>query len=137
SRARTSMPNARSSGHGSQPDRQARTQIAALKYNQKKHWLALFSCRFDKKYVASTMHIGQIHFHHNVAPYLYIAGYNYFHCALIKIIAKQEALSDDLPTVLPAIAKVISLDMDLSLSVYTREYWRQTENGKDLAWMVD
>jgi len=113
----------------------SRHQVAALKFKQKKHWSSLFSCAFDEKYVASAVRIGTVHFQHGVAPYLYIAGYTFFHCALIDALTARQSLAADLPRILAAITRVISLDIDLALSVYTREYWRQAAAGPSPHWI--
>lgn len=114
----------------------SRTQIAALKYSQKKHWMMLFSCRFDEKYVASAIRVGKVHFQQSVAPYLYIAGYSFFHGAVIKAIVARQAYANELSNILPAVAQVIYLDMDLSLSVYTREFWRPMAPDQTSHWLV-
>ena len=108
-----------------------KAQIDALKKRQKQHWIKLFSCRFDDSYVNSAIRIGKIHFTQGVAPSLYIAGYNYFHCELIAAVAKRQSNPRELSEVLTSICRVISLDMDLSLSVYTQEYRDKQEPGND------
>jgi hypothetical protein len=115
----------------------SRHQITTLKFKQKQHWSSLFSCKFDQKYVARATRIGTIHFEQGVAPYLYIAGYTFFHCALIEALHARKALAADLPRILASVSRVISLDMDLALSVYTREYWRRTAAGEAPHWDVD
>jgi heme-based aerotactic transducer len=112
-------------------------RIAPLKEKQKKHWISLFSCRFDNKYVESAVRVGQIHFKHGIAPHLYIAGYNFFHCALIQAVAQRHASAYELTNLCASVTRVISLDMDLSLSVYTREYWRQKSAGNAPNWLID
>jgi len=98
--------------------------LPRLKDAQEKHWKRLFSCEFDHAYAESAMTIGRAHLRAGVAPYLYIAGYSFFTCELVRI--ASDAFSGDLQltSILTSIQKVISLDMDLALSAYTRELWR-------------
>lgn len=120
-----------------------KAQIEALKKRQKQHWIKLFSCKFDNDYVNSAVRIGKIHFTQNVSPSLYIAGYNYFHCELIAAITKLQSNPRDLSAILTSVCRVISLDMDLSLSVYTQEYSGKPEpSGKqapetDPEWVIE
>lgn len=93
-----------------------------LKPAQKKHWDSLFSGRFDDEYTDQAIRIGTIHYRRKVAPYLYIAGYNYYHCEMIRLAALHYA-GMDLAQILQAIAKAVALDMDLALTSYTRAAW--------------
>lgn len=95
-----------------------------LKPAQRKHWDSLFSGRFDDDYVDQAIRIGTIHYRRKVAPYLYIAGYNYFHCELIRLCALHYG-GLDLAQILQGIAKAVALDMDLALTSYTRAAWLQ------------
>lgn len=72
-----------------------------------------------------------MHYKFGVAPYLYITGYNFFQCELIKLISEDRAEDVDLSSVLTSVIKVINLDMDLALSAYTREYWRDAIKGTE------
>lgn len=94
-----------------------------LRSLQSAHWLRLFSCEFDDEYVNNALKIGQIHYTNRVAPYLYMAGYNMFHCEVIRVASEEYHDTIYLPHVLTAVTRVITLDMDLSLSAYTREHW--------------
>jgi methyl-accepting chemotaxis protein len=93
-----------------------------LKPAQKRHWKSLFSGRFDDEYTDQAIRIGTIHYRRKVAPYLYIAGYNYFHCEMIRLAALHYD-GMDLAQILQAIAKAVALDMDLALTSYTRAAW--------------
>ena len=100
--------------------------LVTLPEKQKAHWIALFSCKFDDAYQKNSMNIGRVHFKYGVAPYLYIAGYNFFQCELIKVITFRHASDPDLCDMLTALTKLVALDMDIALSAYTREYWQDT-----------
>jgi hypothetical protein len=91
---------------------------------QKSHWNKLLSCTLDENFVKNAVHIGQIHFRCNVAPYIYMAGYNYFHCELIALASEKLGSSYTLGGTLMALTRLITLDMDLALSAYTREFWK-------------
>lgn len=97
--------------------------VPILKKAQHTHWLRLFSCRFDDAFVESAMGVGRAHLRVGVAPYLYIAGYNFFLTQLTRIAAEQYANRMELPGVLTGVQKLVMLDMEIALSVYTREFW--------------
>lgn len=100
------------------------SRIPMLKEAQEAHWKQLFLCDFDEAYAESAMNIGRSHLRVGVAPYLYIAGYAFFTCELMRLAAEEFATGLQLPSILTSIQKAVSLDMDLALSVYTRELWR-------------
>lgn len=96
----------------------------SLRARQKVHWLRLFGCRFDDDYVASALAVGRAHLRVGVAPYIYIAGYNFILCELIKAVVVHHAGALNVSGILTAMTRVVYLDMDLALSTYTRELWR-------------
>ena len=103
-----------------------------LPARQKSHWQSLFACRFDHDFEERALAIGKAHFRHGVALHLYVAGYNFFHCELIEAITEWSLRNDRgqrLSGALSAVTQVINLDMDLALSVYTRELWRIAEES--------
>jgi truncated hemoglobin YjbI len=100
-------------------------RVSGLKHHQKKHWTRLFSAHLDDDYLRDSIHIGKAHYQGRVAPHLYIAGYNFFEAALLKRVASRYQNDPQLPLMMEAIARVVGLDMDLALSVYLRELWRQ------------
>lgn len=101
-----------------------RDMIDSLKPRQIAHWSHLFSGQIDDEYVANAIRIGQVHYERRVPPYLYIAGYNFFHCEIIKLASENFTKAHELAILLASVTRLISLDMDLALSAYTREYWR-------------
>lgn len=96
-----------------------------LQDRQVKHWIKLFSCRFDDEFYKYSLNIGKIHYVHKVSPYLYIGGYAHIQADLAQIASTHYADPDMRAAVLAAIARLIALDMDLALSAYTREHWLQ------------
>lgn len=70
------------------------------------------------------MKVGQIHYDNKIPPYLYMAGYNFVHCEIITLASQKYGNSSDLPNILSSITRLVTLDMDLSMSAYTREHWR-------------
>lgn len=94
---------------------------------QKAHWEKLFSCRIDERYVAEALLVGKIHFQSKVPPYLYLAGYNFFHCQIIKLATEKYDRLTGLPEILAGTSRLITLDMDLALSAYTREFWQMSD----------
>lgn len=97
--------------------------LVTLPKRQRLHWLDLFSCRFDEAYAKRALAVGRAHFRHGIAPYVYISGYTFFHCWLLRAIAESHAGAAELPRYLAATTRIIHLDMDLALSAYTREFW--------------
>ncbi len=98
-------------------------RIARLQQHQKLHWLRLFSCSLDADYVRGALHVGEIHYARRIPPYLYLAGYNFFHCELIRL-ASATLPGLEVPQLLADLTRLVTLDMDLALSAYTREHWR-------------
>ena len=97
--------------------------VGRLKKHQHQHWLRLFSCHFDEKFVESAQHVGRAHLRAGAAPYIYIAGYNFFLNELTKIAVENFSGRLELPGVLGAVQKLVMLDMEIAISVYTREFW--------------
>ena len=50
-------------------------------------------------------------------------------CELTKIVSIKMRDSADLPGMLTSIVRLVSLDMDLSMSFYTREYWKMVKGN--------
>lgn len=98
-----------------------------LRPRQHKHWLRLFSCHFDSGYVAGALRVGEAHFSNKIPPYIYLAGYNYFHCQLIRLAAENFENSLELQGLHTSIARLITLDTDLALTAYTRAFWSQRQ----------
>ena len=94
-----------------------------LRPRQERHWLRLFACHFDEDYVNGALRIGAVHFQNKVAPYLYLTGYNSFHCQLIKLAADNFEHSLELQGLQTAISRLIALDTELALTSYTRAFW--------------
>ena len=94
---------------------------------QEGHWLHLFSCNFDEAYLRNAIRIGRVHYQKNIPPYLYMVGYNFFHCRIIYHAAETFQPRLELPALLASISKIVTLDMDLALSAYTREHWRGSD----------
>lgn len=97
--------------------------VERLVAKQLAHWRRLFSGLFDDDYAKAALAIGRAHYEHGVAPYIYISGYSFFQCALSRIICVRHAGQRELPELLNAVSRVISLDIDLAISVYMKEYW--------------
>lgn len=93
-----------------------------LMLRQKVHWQNLFSCRFDQDYVTEAIRIGKVHFDRKVPPYIYIAGYSFFHGQIVRLATRHYDATTGLQEVLIGAGRLIALDMDLALSAYMREY---------------
>jgi hypothetical protein len=104
---------------------------------QRSHWIRLLLCKFDTAYVTSAVRVGKILYAQGVAPSLYIAGYSSFHSELIDAVTKCQSNLRDLSAVLTSISRVICLDMDQSLSVYTQENgYKQLPEGLS-EWIIE
>lgn len=106
--------------------------VESLKARQMAHWKRLFECRLDADYMAHALRIGRAHYDRGVAPYLYIAGYNFFQCELMGAVSDQFRGDRRLTDMLTSITRVVSLDMDLAISVYTREIWNRREETVEI-----
>jgi heme-based aerotactic transducer len=92
---------------------------------QKAHWLNLFTCDLDEHYAKRAAAIGRVHYERRIPPYLYMAGYTFVHSRLIAVACEAHRGAGELPQLLASISRLIALDMDLALSAYTREHWRE------------
>ena len=78
----------------------------------------------DRSVARWAVRIGQAHFDHKVPLRLYLAGQSHFYCAIIERAARRFGGSRELPVILASIARILSLDVDLATSAYTRALWR-------------
>jgi len=104
--------------------------VEHAKKAQMAHWERMFSGRFDDDYFDSVQRIGRTHNRLGLEPGWYLGGY-----ALVKQMLIEAVLADAnktsavgkgrritvASTLLVAIDKVISLDMDLSIQTYLEE----------------
>ncbi len=97
---------------------------------QSKHWMRMFSGKFDDEYFASVHRIGKAHCQLGLQPGWYIGGYGMVKQALIEAVlneaVKTRSLNAKGPVskasrLIQSIDKAISLDMDLAISVYLAE----------------
>ena len=106
--------------------------VQQLANKQREHWRKLFACTFDETFVKTAQTVGQAHYRHRVAPYLYIAGYTFFHGEIARVLCERYSGHRELPDMLVAMTRIIGLDMDLAISIYTKEYWSHTEPPTDI-----
>jgi len=96
---------------------------------QARHWLRMFSGRFDDDYFQSVERIGKAHCQLGLEPGWYIGGYGLVKQALIDAVLAEAAGARfgakrrvaKASRLIQAIDKAISLDMDLAISVYLAE----------------
>lgn len=96
-------------------------RINQLVPKQRDHWRKLFNGEFDETYINGCQAIGHAHLVNGVAPYLYIAGYTFFLVELQNFAVMHFANPQELKTIMAMVTRLVHLDMDLALSVYTRE----------------
>ncbi len=102
-----------------------------LKEKQIKHWVKLFSLRFDQEFLSYSLKIGKIHYINKVSPYLYIGGYNFIQCELMELIMAHYKEAEERSAALNGLNQLIAFDMDLALSAYTREHWLHDSEKTD------
>ena len=95
---------------------------------QLKHWLNLFSGRFDSEYFASVRRIGLTHSRIGLEPRWYVGGYaftvNHLYDAATRKFStrwRPEVARAKLSDLLAALNKAVMLDMDLAISIYIEE----------------
>lgn len=96
-----------------------------LKMKQKAHWLRMLDCRFDDAYASYAVRIGQTHFERKIPPHIYLAAYNYVQCLVVARLTATLHRKTELAAILSSLSRVITLDIDLALSAYTRAFWTQ------------
>jgi methyl-accepting chemotaxis protein len=94
-----------------------------LRVRQRDHWCTMLDCRFDAAYAAKAVAVGRAHHRAGVAPYLYIAGYNYFLCEMLHLASLHYLGTSDLSGILTSVARIVNLDLELALTAYTKEMW--------------
>lgn len=97
--------------------------VPRLKARQKAHWARMLECRFDEAYARETARIGQVHFDRRVPPYLYLAAYSYTQSLIVARVSAVLHNKDEVAAVISSISRIILLDIELSLSAYTRAFW--------------
>ena len=104
--------------------------IAHAREAQAKHWMRMFSGKFDDEYFNSVARIGKAHCQLGLQPGWYIGGYGLVKQALIDAVLADAVNARSLNAkgrvskaskLIQAIDKAISLDMDLAISVYLAE----------------
>jgi methyl-accepting chemotaxis protein len=95
---------------------------------QHKHWLNLFSGRFDDDYVQSVRRIGAVHSRIGLAPRWYIGAYAFMFEKLLAVATKATigrlhptADGARLMRLQRALAVAVMLDMDFAISIYLEE----------------
>ncbi|GAB4374374.1 MAG: globin-coupled sensor protein [Kiloniellaceae bacterium] len=97
---------------------------------QARHWMRMFSGKFDDDYFASVERIGKAHSQLGLQPGWYIGGYGLVKQALIEAVLGEATKGAGFggkgkvrhaSRLIQAIDKAISLDMDLAISIYLSE----------------
>ncbi|UEM19228.1 globin-coupled sensor protein [Skermanella mucosa] len=104
------------------------SRIEHARSAQLKHWLNLFSGRFDSEYFASVRRIGLTHSRIGLEPRWYIGGYaftvNHLYDSATRKFSNRwrpEVARAKLSDLLSALNKAVMLDMDLAISIYIEE----------------
>jgi methyl-accepting chemotaxis protein len=94
---------------------------------QLKHWVRLFSGRFDQDYVDSVRRIGLVHSRIGLDPRWYLGGYSYVLAALYPVVAKKMGggvfrnRSEKVAKLIAAMQQAAMIDMELAVTVYLEE----------------
>ncbi len=94
-----------------------------LRARQREHWTTMFDCRFDAAYAARAVAVGRAHHRAGVAPFHYVAGYNYFLCEMLHLAALHHLGTSELSGILTSLTRIVTLDLELALTAYTKEIW--------------
>lgn len=92
--------------------------VNILKSKQVQHWMRLFSGDLDKNYVSSAVRVGFIHHRVGLPLFLYLSGYNRVLCDLTSLAIRHHAGTMDSSETVSSIIKLVSLDMDITISCY-------------------
>ena len=104
------------------------SNVARLKDAQRRHWIGLFSAKFDHGYTDNVRRIGEAHFRNKLSPTWYMGGYCFALNGLIAAaVEKYRDRPDELPAVIAAINRAVFLDMDLALEVYNDAVLKERE----------
>jgi phytoene dehydrogenase-like protein len=105
--------------------------VLRLKKAQKRHWHRLFNSGFSQDYVDGVIKTAERHVEARVPAYYYIAAYNFFLNQLIDAAYRRFFdRPNDLPMVLKCVVKMVMVDIDLTLSVYTLGLLDDSPAGK-------
>lgn len=92
---------------------------------QGRHWMRLFSGRFDSDYYASVRAIGLVHSRIGLEPQWYLGGYNFVLARLFPLIAQRFGKgfkgAAKATRIISAIQQAAMIDMELAVSVYLEE----------------
>lgn len=100
--------------------------IEKTKEDQKQHWLTLFSGELTDTYFANATRIGLAHEKMNIEPRWYLGGYRLAMSEIFEVANKvYRARPKMRMKVIKAVTKIITLDMDLAISVFIQ---KGTEN---------
>jgi len=95
---------------------------------QQKHWMHLFSAKFDDEYAASVRKIGLIHSHIGLEPTWYIGAYAFTLNHLYQHAAHQyqsrlspENAQKKTAKLMRALNQCVMIDMDMAISIYLDE----------------
>lgn len=107
------------------PDSAAqRTNMDAARSAQLKHWINLFSGRFDEAYAESARSTGLTHSRSGLDASAYIGGYGFIMSRLSALATstvlagRKRGAEDKLAALLRALNQAVALDLDLALSSY-------------------
>jgi len=96
-----------------------------LKRAQKTHWDRLFTGRLGDAYVRQVITTAEAHIKIRLPTYYYMAAYAFFLDEMHEAAyARFSGKGEDLTAIIKAVNKLIMIDMDLTLSVYTKRLVR-------------
>jgi methyl-accepting chemotaxis protein len=103
---------------------------------QIRHWAHLFEGRFDDKYRESAVRIGHVHHKIGLTPSWYLSGYGYLLGELLAVVAANAAgltaaQRRRMAQIQQAVARAVTLDIDLALSSYWDALMRERQQDTE------
>jgi methyl-accepting chemotaxis protein len=95
------------------------SMLEHAKAEQKRHWVRLFTAKFDAEYIASAARIARAHVQIGLEPQWYIGAYSFVLNQLVRTIGKEyRRKPDQMISAIIAVNKVVLLDIDIVVEGY-------------------
>jgi len=89
------------------------------------HWLSVFACDWDEAYVRRAIGIGDEHARSGTQPAFVVSGYAALRQSFLRCALRAFDGGGDLPEMLCAIDKVVTLDQDIVMASQMHGLWKQ------------
>jgi signal transduction histidine kinase len=113
-------------------------RVERLKQAQRKHFQSLLAAKWDEVYVADRQRVGQAHAEVGLDPHLFLGGYSQFVQHFFRdCAAAHQGDMQELTEQLVSLAKVVFLDLSLTLDAYFSHLTRELKTALDLYWQAN